>query len=82
MYTLVYPIFTIKVGCKGVYMYILRTCLHDVLPLPPYKHVIIYYIETRHEKFLVLHTPSCTATEDCQRLEISDLESTGIALSL
>ena len=30
---------------------------------------------------LVRHKPGCTATEDGQRLEISDLESRGIILS-
>ena len=42
----------------------------------------------RHEKSSVLvsdlvrHKPGCTATEDGQRLEISDLESRGIVLSM
>ena len=42
----------------------------------------------RHEKTnilvfdLVRHKPGCTATEDDQRLEISDLESRGIVLSM
>ena len=30
----------------------------------------------------VLHKPGCTATEDGLRLETSDLESSGIALSM
>ena len=30
----------------------------------------------------VPHKPGCTATEDCQRLEISDLSSRGIVLSV
>ena len=44
--------------------------------------------EPRHEKTnilvsdLVRHKPGCTATEDGQRLEISDLESRGIILSM
>ena len=44
--------------------------------------------EPRHEKTnilvseLVQHKPGCTATEDGQRLEISDLESRGIVLSM
>ena len=45
-------------------------------------------IEPRHEKTnvlvsdLVLHNSSCTAREDGWRLEISDLESRGIVLSM
>ena len=31
---------------------------------------------------LVRHKPGCTATEDSQRLEISDLECRGIVLSM
>ena len=31
---------------------------------------------------LVRHKPGCTATEDSSRLEISDLESRGIVLSM
>ena len=31
---------------------------------------------------LVRHKPGCTATEDCKRLEISDLGSRGIILSV
>ena len=44
--------------------------------------------EPRHEKTNVLvsdmvrHKPGCTATEDGLRLEISDLESRGIVLSM
>ena len=44
--------------------------------------------EPRHEKTnvmvsdLVRHKPGCTATEDGQRLEISDLESRGVVLSI
>ena len=44
--------------------------------------------EPRHEKTnllvsdLVRHKPGCTATEDGERLEISDLESRGIVLSI
>ena len=44
--------------------------------------------EPRHEKTNVLvsdqvrHKPGCTATEDGQRLEILDLESKGIVLSM
>ena len=44
--------------------------------------------EPRHEKTsilvfdLVQHKPGCTATEDGQRLEILDLESRGITLSM
>ena len=43
--------------------------------------------EPRHEKTnilvsdLVRHKPGCTATEDSQKLEISDLKSRGIVLS-
>ena len=45
-------------------------------------------IEPRHEKTsvqvsdLVRHKPGCTATEDGQRLELSDLERRGIVLSM
>ena len=45
-----------------------------------------HLFEPRHEKTNVLvsdqvrHKPGCTATEDSQRLEISDLESRGIVL--
>ena len=45
-------------------------------------------IEPRHEKNnilvsdLVRHKPGCTATEDGERLKISDLESRGIILSM
>ena len=44
--------------------------------------------EPRHEKTnvlvsdLVRHKPGCTATEEGYRLEISDLESRGIVLSM
>ena len=44
--------------------------------------------ELRHEKTnimvsdLVRHKPGCTATEDGERLEILDLESRGILLSM
>ena len=44
--------------------------------------------ELRHEKTnvlvsdLVRHKPGCTASEDGQRLDISDLESRGIVLSM
>ena len=44
--------------------------------------------EPRHEKTSILvsdrvrHKPGCTATEDGLRLEISDLESRGIVLSM
>ena len=44
--------------------------------------------EPRHEKTnilvsdLVRHKPGCTTTEDGKRLEISDLESRGIVLSM
>ena len=44
--------------------------------------------EPRHEKTnilvsdLVRHKPGCTAAEDGYRLEISDLESRGIVLSM
>ena len=44
--------------------------------------------EPRHGKTnvlvsdLVRHKPGCTATEDGQRLEISDLERRGIVLSM
>ena len=44
--------------------------------------------ELHHEKTnvpvsnLVRHKPGCTATEDGQRLEISDFESRGILLSM
>ena len=45
-------------------------------------------IEPRHEKTNVLasdlgqHKPGCTGTEDGYKLEISDLESRGIVLSM
>ena len=44
--------------------------------------------EPRHEQtnvlvsYLIRHKPGCAATEDGQRLEISDLESRGIVLSM
>ena len=44
--------------------------------------------EPRHEKTnvlvsnLVRHKPGCTATEDDKRLEILDLDSRGIVLSM
>ena len=44
--------------------------------------------ESRHEKTnvlvsdLVRHKPGCKATEDVENLEISDLESRGIVLSM
>ena len=44
--------------------------------------------EPHHEKTNIVvsdqvrHKPGCTATEDGKRLEISDLESRGIALSV
>ena len=50
-------------------------------------HILII-IEPRHEKTnvlvsdLVRHKPGCIATEDGKRLEISDLERRGIALSV
>ena len=49
---------------------------------------LVYIYEPRREKTnvlvsdLVQHKPGCTATEDGQRLEISDLESRGIELSM
>ena len=52
------------------------------------KYVTTTIIELRHEKTnilvfdLVRHKPGCTATEDGYRLEISDLESREIALSI
>ena len=58
------------------------TAQEGILVLPPW----IY--EPRHEKTnvlvcdLVRHKPGCTATEDGYRLEISDLESRGIVLSM
>ena len=54
-----------------------------------YVHVMVkVVIEPHHEKTnvlvsnLVRHKPGCTATEDGQRLEISDLKSRGIILSM
>ena len=50
--------------------------------------LILYIYEPRREitnvlvSDLVQHKPGCTATEDGQRLEISDLESRGIVLSM
>ena len=44
--------------------------------------------EPHHEKINILvsdlarHKPGCTASKDGQRLEISDLESIGIVLSM
>ena len=55
------------------------------------KLLLLYAInkyEPRREKTnilvsdLVRHEPGCTATEDGYRLEISDLESRGIVLSM
>ena len=51
------------------------------------KVVVQHTYELRREKTnilvsdLVRHKPGCTATEDGQRLGISDLESRGIILS-
>ena len=51
------------------------------------QHTVIHTNEPQCEKTnilvsdLVRHKPGCTATEDGQRLEISDLESRGIILS-
>ena len=51
----------------------------------PILHKISF--EPRHKKTNVLvsdparHKPGCTATEDSQRLEISDLESRGILVA-
>ena len=36
-------------------------------------------IEPRQYLYLVQHKPGCTTTEDSQRLELSDLESKGVA---
>ena len=50
--------------------------------------MMVNSFECRYEKNnilvsdLVRHKPGCTATEDGKRLEISDLESRGIVLSL
>ena len=52
------------------------------------KPLIHFTNEPRHEKSnnlgsdQVRHKPGCTVTEDGQRLEISDLESRGIVLSV
>ena len=49
---------------------------------------VLFINEPHHEKTnilvsdLVLHKPGCTATEDGYMLEISDLESRGIVLSM
>ena len=59
----------------------------DMLKNYIYKQ-IHYNNEPRHEKTnglvsdMVRHKPGCTATEDGSRLEISDLESRGIVLSV
>ena len=48
----------------------------------------MYIYEPRRETTNILvpdrvrHKPGCTATEDVQKLEISDLESRGVILSV
>ena len=52
------------------------------------KNLVYSIFEPRREKTNILvsnqvqHKPGCTATEDGWRLEISDLESRGIVLSM
>ena len=91
----VYPckpqIFYIKLGCKGVL--ITRTCFHDALVLmsvsvlpSPSVRLDDMSLVVRKRVFgvsdQVPHKPGCTATEDGQRLEISDLGSRWIVLSV
>ena len=65
-----------------------RFCCDEAHNLGANLGLLLYRYEPRHEKNnilvfdLVRHKPGCTATEDCYRLEISDLDSRGIVLSL
>ena len=69
------------------YMYSIKFSMSEH---PKYycNHLKIQTNELRLEKTnvlvsdLVRHKPGCTATEDGYRLEISDLESIGIVLSM
>ena len=63
-------------------------CIMVIFQRQEGKHCTVEPDEPCHEKTnvlvsdLVLQKPGCTATEDGQRLEISDLGSRGIVLSM
>ena len=55
----------------------LATCFSNTNPFPTENQKTNVLVSD-----LIRHKPGCTATEDGSRLEISDLESRGIVLSV